>query len=302
MQFFTAPLRNFFTPRYFDCRGRATRGEYWSVVFWAAAIFFGSFFLLEWLGMRSFMFPMYASFCIGMFLFIPFVSVTVRRLHDRNHSGLPAIWAFAIWMVAVHVEFSSISPCNGLEGFAVLGATITMAFLLPFAMVALLLPFTLGRSLPPAVPMMRQRRRGAMGIWMALNPWVRVAIICAVLTGALMLAAMPRALRFAGDNNHGALYWAFYLAMQLGDSTMEAVHPHLWFAPLLAGFIALACFTARPRIWSLTVLILAAAFFSYPVQSEIAYHFAPARFDLCMEADVMNGDGAQPPGAAHQGT
>ena len=63
--------------RYFDFSGRASRFEYWSFLF-----------ITLWLYATSFGF-------LGLFIIIPLLAVSVRRMHDINRSGW---WILVPWI------------------------------------------------------------------------------------------------------------------------------------------------------------------------------------------------------------
>lgn len=80
-------------------KGRATRSEFWSfhamLMVIMISLFIGYFSMLSALGIsvgQTFQQPvmtayMTLAFTLLMFLFMASVSVTIRRLHDRNRSG-----------------------------------------------------------------------------------------------------------------------------------------------------------------------------------------------------------------------
>ena len=75
--------------KYATFEGRARRTEYWMFVLFNAIAAFITGFMDGLLGV-SFFTPIYA-----LAVFIPGLAVTVRRLHDTNHSG----WWFLITFV-----------------------------------------------------------------------------------------------------------------------------------------------------------------------------------------------------------
>lgn len=83
--------------KYFVFRGRATRSEYWYFV-----LFLGLINLLisavaplidpkSETGLAAFV------FVVELVLLVPYIAVTVRRLHDTNRSG----WWLFIWLIPV---------------------------------------------------------------------------------------------------------------------------------------------------------------------------------------------------------
>ena len=79
--------------KYATFRGRAPRSEYWG--FWAfcilteiaAMIVFGLIVYLCGKGMGMLIAGYIGAFLASLMLFLPMLSVFVRRLHDTNHSG-----------------------------------------------------------------------------------------------------------------------------------------------------------------------------------------------------------------------
>lgn len=79
--------------KYATFRGRAPRSEYWG--FWAfcilteivAMIVFGLIGYLCGKGIGMLIAGYIGAFLASLMLFLPMLSVFVRRLHDTNHSG-----------------------------------------------------------------------------------------------------------------------------------------------------------------------------------------------------------------------
>lgn len=88
--------------RYANFSGRASVREYWmftlfNIVFAFAWVFTG-IFLVNIAGSDNyplFFFLVFISFLYGLFLVIPSIAISVRRLHDQNKSGA---WYFINWV------------------------------------------------------------------------------------------------------------------------------------------------------------------------------------------------------------
>jgi uncharacterized membrane protein YhaH (DUF805 family) len=85
---------------YADFKGRASRSEFW--------IFFGFVLLLN---LVAGIFGMRIGGIVSLILFVPQLSVAVRRLHDVNCSGkeliIPFVLMFAAGLLAVFPGFLS---------------------------------------------------------------------------------------------------------------------------------------------------------------------------------------------------
>ncbi len=123
-------------------RGRATRGEFWVFHAMLVVVLFlvvlGYFFTLSAMGadvdspMRKPITITYIVLSAGLmiFLFIASVSVTVRRLHDRNRSG--KWYLFYAVLSVVQAVYSQFVPTNdtaimigaGLAGLVLLSTLI----------------------------------------------------------------------------------------------------------------------------------------------------------------------------------
>jgi uncharacterized membrane protein YhaH (DUF805 family) len=67
--------------RYVDFRGRSTRSEYWWFALFFIVVVYGAMFLSYGADVQLLWLP----FWLG--LIIPFIAVSVRRLHDTGRSG-----------------------------------------------------------------------------------------------------------------------------------------------------------------------------------------------------------------------
>ena len=83
--------------KYLDFKGRASRSEFWYFfLFYILASFLGGFvigFLVSPYGESEMLFVLIIFFVVG--LFIPALSVTVRRFHDFGVSG----WMYCAFIV-----------------------------------------------------------------------------------------------------------------------------------------------------------------------------------------------------------
>ncbi|MBB5709685.1 DUF805 domain-containing protein [Sphingomonas xinjiangensis] len=90
---FTTAIKTCFR-KYASFRGRAPRSEFWFfTLFWFGVCFAAIILdtMLGWSGEEAGAGPLYALAAIGLFL--PSISVAVRRLHDTDRSG----WRY--WLV-----------------------------------------------------------------------------------------------------------------------------------------------------------------------------------------------------------
>lgn len=98
---------------YADFKGRASRSEFW--------IFFGFVILLNLL---AGIFGMRISGIVSLLLFVPQLSVAVRRLHDVGCSGkeliIPFALMFAAGLLAVFPGFLSKMVTMGVIGAALI--------------------------------------------------------------------------------------------------------------------------------------------------------------------------------------
>ena len=84
-----------FWTRYFDFQGRSSRSEYWWAILFIALVFIPLFFLEEIYAESSWKYyswqrvPAFEllEFLLSTATFIPYYSLTVRRLHDISRSG-----------------------------------------------------------------------------------------------------------------------------------------------------------------------------------------------------------------------
>ena len=82
-----------------DFKGRANRSEYWYFVLFSSIISL----ILSLIDMKLLGFQAESptstgtlDFIYSLLVFIPSLSLTVRRLHDVNNSGWNILWAFTI--------------------------------------------------------------------------------------------------------------------------------------------------------------------------------------------------------------
>ena len=94
-------LHNVFIKNVFDFNGRSTRDELllFTVLFSILSMVLSYFspFIPEVLGQNSIVM---INVIIGAILFIPFVSLFIRRLHDSGNSGL---WIFFLLVPVVNI-------------------------------------------------------------------------------------------------------------------------------------------------------------------------------------------------------
>jgi uncharacterized membrane protein YhaH (DUF805 family) len=126
---------DYFFKSYANLSGRSTRTDFW--LFQLAVIIVSTvlsvfIYFSEKLGIISFLF--------SLFIFIPSLAISVRRLHDIGKSGywmLPGIIATFTWVILVPLlillaVFSSFANCLGLSILLVMTALIYNIVLLVF--------------------------------------------------------------------------------------------------------------------------------------------------------------------------
>jgi len=82
--------------KYADFSGRAARSEFWWFMLFGAIVGLGSMWLDGSLGDPSGNLG-WLTIILSIALFLPFVAVTVRRLHDRDMTG----WWFLLNVIPV---------------------------------------------------------------------------------------------------------------------------------------------------------------------------------------------------------
>lgn len=83
--------------KYADFEGRARRKEYWMFILFNILISFVIGILGAIIGETGGLITVSLSGLYSLFIFIPSIAVTVRRLHDTNRTG----WWILIWFIPV---------------------------------------------------------------------------------------------------------------------------------------------------------------------------------------------------------
>lgn len=123
MKWFVKCIRN-----YVNFRGRARRAEYWYFTLFC----FISMILAMILDMVLFGRPMVFYYCTALFLLLPSIAVSVRRLHDTGRSGKMLLWYYVtyfVWLFLSVVTGASFI-LSVMQGS--LGASPSVAFLIVF--------------------------------------------------------------------------------------------------------------------------------------------------------------------------
>jgi uncharacterized membrane protein YhaH (DUF805 family) len=114
------------TQHYFDLNGRARRAEFWWYIL-VAAIGTIPVFILGWIIGLSF----YAVVVYELALFLPTLSVMVRRMQDTNR---PAVYVYAYYALAIGINVITwlvpVLFLSGLLGLVSLAALVAMIVLL----------------------------------------------------------------------------------------------------------------------------------------------------------------------------
>ena len=87
--------------RYFDFEGRSSRSEFWHWQLFRVLLFLSLTFL------ETILFSG-LNFSFNLFLLIPEISVSIRRLHDTNKSGLWYLLTFTIIGIIPLIYFYSL--------------------------------------------------------------------------------------------------------------------------------------------------------------------------------------------------
>ena len=87
--------------RYFDFEGRSSRSEFWHLQLFRVLLFLSLTFL------ETILFSG-LNFTFNLFLLIPEISVSIRRLHDTNKSGLWYLLTFTIIGIIPLIYFYSL--------------------------------------------------------------------------------------------------------------------------------------------------------------------------------------------------
>ncbi len=87
--------------RYFDFEGRSSRSEFWHWQLFRVLLFLSLTFL------ETILFSG-LNFTFNLFLLIPEISVSIRRLHDTNKSGLWYLLTFTIIGIVPLIYFYSL--------------------------------------------------------------------------------------------------------------------------------------------------------------------------------------------------
>ena len=87
--------------RYFDFEGRSSRSEFWHWQLFRDLLFLSLTFL------ETILFSG-LNFTFNLFLLIPEISVSIRRLHDTNKSGLWYLLTFTIIGIIPLIYFYSL--------------------------------------------------------------------------------------------------------------------------------------------------------------------------------------------------
>ena len=110
-----------FTKKYFQLRSRASRKEY------CAFIFFSIFcdLLIKTLFFLSYKVFIVISFLYLVFIFIPALTITVRRLHDLNLSGY---WNFMIIPISCCLAIDKYKNISLIAGIIIIIFTLLLMF------------------------------------------------------------------------------------------------------------------------------------------------------------------------------
>jgi len=112
----------------FNYSGRSSISEFWSFTIFAYASSFLTFFLIKTIG-NDILYLIYFIFCI-IFLFVPNLSLFVRRLHDFNISGKIVFVPFFVYFTKILFlkQFFSNNTSPSVQKFVFLLDVILIGF------------------------------------------------------------------------------------------------------------------------------------------------------------------------------
>lgn len=109
MSFFEA-INTCLIKKYCTFSGRATRSEFWWFDLFTSLLIYGSFFLGIWVYPNNPEIVFGISGVVMLFLIIPNLSVTVRRLHDVGKSGWYLLMGLIPYVGAIILLIQYITP------------------------------------------------------------------------------------------------------------------------------------------------------------------------------------------------
>lgn len=109
MSFFEA-INTCLIKKYCTFSGRATRSEFWWFHLFTSLLIYGSFFLGIWVYPNNPEIVFGISGVVMLFLIIPNLSVTVRRLHDVGKSGWYLLMGLIPYVGAIILLIQYITP------------------------------------------------------------------------------------------------------------------------------------------------------------------------------------------------
>lgn len=109
MSFFEA-INTCLIKKYCTFSGRATRSEFWWFHLFTSLLIYGSFFLGIWVYPKNPEIVFGISGVVMLFLIIPNLSVTVRRLHDVGKSGWYLLMGLIPYVGAIILLIQYITP------------------------------------------------------------------------------------------------------------------------------------------------------------------------------------------------
>ena len=109
MSFFEA-INTCLIKKYCTFSGRATRSEFWWFHLFTSLLIYGSFFLVIWVYPNNPEIVFGISGVVMLFLIIPNLSVTVRRLHDVGKSGWYLLMGLIPYVGAIILLIQYITP------------------------------------------------------------------------------------------------------------------------------------------------------------------------------------------------
>lgn len=107
---FVEAIKTCLVEKYCTFSGRATRSEFWWFHLFTSLLIYGSIFLGIWMYPNNPEIVFGISGVVMLFLIIPNLSVTVRRLHDVGKSGWYLLMGLIPYIGAIILLIQYITP------------------------------------------------------------------------------------------------------------------------------------------------------------------------------------------------
>lgn len=96
---------------FFNFNGRARRKEYWTFILFYIVIIVGAVALDVSMGLNAYSYP-YSNgpfyIIANIITFFPWLSATIRRLHDVGHSGIYILWSLVPFIGGLIILYATL--------------------------------------------------------------------------------------------------------------------------------------------------------------------------------------------------